>query len=147
MIKSPFNAKDRFGAEIKQEKVENESFGDFLKKHGLVPPDMMGYDEETTRKEYEEAMRDPSESLRDDEDDETMFEIAMINRKNSALVTDCRVRMGEIQFDRFFIVDKNADEFVKNGIWFDKTYKSKKGGNQFYGKTHGPKFNFLSENL
>ena len=31
-------------------------------------------------------------------------------------------------FDRFFVIEKGADDFVKTGIWFDKTMKSKVGG-------------------
>jgi hypothetical protein len=51
-----------------------------------------------------EGIKDPAEHLIDDEDDFSHFEIAIINKKNSALVCDCRVRMGEIVFDRFFVV-------------------------------------------
>ncbi len=80
LIETPRFARDDFKDEIKRERVENESFGDFLKKHGLVPPDMMGYDDEAMAKEHKEAMRDPSEGYRDDEDDFTHFEIALINR-------------------------------------------------------------------
>lgn len=81
-------------------------------------------------------MKDPFEQLLDDDDDETFFEIALINKKNSALVCDCKVRMGEVVFDRFFMVPKDADEFIRDGIWFHKTMKKGK----FYGVTHGPKF-------
>ena len=145
LIRDPINAKEEYGEEIKREGVENEGFGQFLKKHGLVPPDMMGYDEEAIKKEYKEGMKVPNQALLDDEEDNTCFEIAIINKNNTALVTDCRVRMGEVQFDRFFLVPKDADEFVKEGIWFHKTMKKQK--NKFYGVTHGPRFTFLSENL
>jgi hypothetical protein len=57
-------------------------------------------------------MKNPAEHLIDDEDDKLAFEIALINRKNSALVTDCSLRMGEIKFDRFFIIEKDASEFI-----------------------------------
>lgn len=50
--------------------------------------------------------------------------------------------MGEVVFDRFFVIEKDADRFV-SGIYFDKTMK--KG--EFYGQTHGPKFAYLSENI
>lgn len=49
-------------------------------------------------------MKVPNQALLDDEEDNTCFEIAIINKNNTALVTDCRVRMGEVQFDRFFLV-------------------------------------------
>lgn len=78
-------------------------------------------------------MKDPAEHLIDDEDDRLAFEIALINKNNSALVTDCSLRMGEIKFDRFFIIEKDANEFVLNGIWYDKLYRTKEKGNKFYG--------------
>jgi hypothetical protein len=123
LILDPINAKEEYADEIQREGVENEGFGQFLKKHGLVPPDMLGYDEEAIKRDYKEGMRDPTEGLLDDTDDVTFFEIAVINKNNSALVTDCRVRMGEVQFDRFFIVPKDADQFSKEGIWFHKLFK------------------------
>jgi hypothetical protein len=45
---------------------------------------MMGpeFDENNMRKEYKEAMKNPAEHLIDDPDDKTLFEIAVINRKN-----------------------------------------------------------------
>ena len=46
MIRKPEFAKDIYGAEIEKEQIEGESFGNFLKRHGLLPPDMMGYNEE-----------------------------------------------------------------------------------------------------
>jgi hypothetical protein len=134
LIQLPVNARDEHLHAIKENNIEGEGFGHFLKKHGLVPPDMMGYDEEETKKEYEEGLKDPTKHLLDDDDDETFFDIALINKKNQALVCDCKVRMGEIMFDRFFIVHKDADEFVRDGIWFHKTLKSSK----FYGMIHGP---------
>jgi hypothetical protein len=45
LIRDPVNARDEYADEIKKEGVENEGFGEFLKKHGLVAPDLMGYDE------------------------------------------------------------------------------------------------------
>lgn len=74
---------------------------------------MMGFDEEEYKKEYEEKMKDPFAHLIDDEEDKLMFEIALVNKKNQALVTDCKIRMGEIHFDKFFIINQDADEFVK----------------------------------
>ena len=38
-------------------------------------------------------------------------------------MTDCKVRMGEIMFNKWFIVKDSADQFIKNGIWYDKVYK------------------------
>jgi hypothetical protein len=109
LIKDPINARDEYEDDIKKEGVENEGFGQFLKRHGLVPPDMMGYDEEAMRKDFKESLKSPIEGLIDDEDDHTFFEIAVVNKNNSALVTDCKVRMGEVSFDRFFLVPSDAD--------------------------------------
>jgi hypothetical protein len=76
---------------------------------------MMGYDEEETRKEYMEGLKTPGMDLLDDEDDFTMFDIALINKNNRALMTDCNVKMGEIKFNRFTVIDNDADEFVRTG--------------------------------
>ena len=46
---NPINARDENLADIKRENIENESFGNFLKRHGLMPPDAMGYDEDSIR--------------------------------------------------------------------------------------------------
>ena len=80
-----------------------------------MPPDMMGYDEEETRKEYMEGMKTPGVEMLDDEEDSTMFDIALINKNNRAVMTDCNVRMGEIKFNRFTVIEKDADEFVRTG--------------------------------
>ena len=140
LIKSPVNAREEKIDEIKAQQIEGEGFGQFLKRHGLVPPDMMGYDEEETRKEYMEGLKTPGLDLLDDEDDFTMFDIALINKNNTALMTDCNVRMGEIKFNRFTVIDKDADEFVRTGRSQFRTTK-------FHGKLYGPRFDFLSENL
>lgn len=71
LITSPLNAKDEFAKEIQQKQIEGESFGEFLKRHGLVPPDMMGYNDDDARKEFREGISNPAEHLLDDEDDRT----------------------------------------------------------------------------
>ena len=96
LIRDPINAKEAYEDDIKREGIENEGFGQFLKRHGLVPPDMMGYDEDAMKRDFKEGLKNPTEGMIDDEDDNTVFDIAIINKNNSALVTDCRVRMGEI---------------------------------------------------
>jgi hypothetical protein len=115
LIKSPINAREENIDEIKAKQMEGEGFGQFLKRHGLVPPDMMGYDEDETRQEYMEGMRNPGSHLLDDDDDFTMFDIALINRQNKALYSDCNVRSGEIRFNRFAVIENDADEFIKIG--------------------------------
>jgi len=127
LIRDPTYAKDLYGEGFNSKQVQGESFGDFLKKHGLVPPDMMGFDERQVQEDHKEALKNPAQHLLDDPDDQTFFEIALINKANSALVTDCKVRMGEVQFHKWFVVRDRADEFIKQGIWFDKV--TRKQGN------------------
>jgi hypothetical protein len=43
---------------------------------------MMGYDEEETRREYLEGMKNPGKHLLDEEEDSTYFDIALINKNN-----------------------------------------------------------------
>jgi hypothetical protein len=61
-----------------------------LKRHGMIPPNMMGpeFDENKQYMEYLKGLRNPGEDLLDDEDDECFFEIAIINKKNKALVIE-----------------------------------------------------------
>ena len=77
---------------------------------------MMGYDEDETRKEYMEGLKNPGEHLLDDEDDFTMFDIALINRQNRALYADCNVRMGEIKFNRFAVIKMLMNLYEKEGL-------------------------------
>ena len=125
--------------------MQGESFGDFLKKNGLVPPDMMDYDENEVRKDYDEKMADPSEKFVDHEEDTTGFEIMLINKRNMGLVFDSKVHNGEIMFDRVLQIPKDATEWLNKGTWLDKMWKKK--DNSQYGLHHGPRFVFLSENL
>lgn len=102
------------------------------------------YDEAKMERAHQEGMKNPFEKSLDDVDDVTMFEIAIINKKNKALVTDCKVLEGEINFGRAFIVPSDANNFIK-GVWLDKLCAPK--DSKLYGITHAPKFNFLSEPL
>lgn len=144
LIETPKDALDETEGQPKQ--MLGESFGSFLKRHGMVPPNMMGqeYDERQMQKEHEEALKNPLEKILDDPDDQSMFEVAIVNKKDKALVTDCQVKNGEIYFDKIFTVKHDAHEFVK-GIWIDKTLN--RDSNKFYDMTHGPRFSYLSEPL
>ena len=86
-------------------------------------------------------MKDPAEPYRDDEDDITSFEVAIMNKYNSALVTDCIVKSGEIFFGNMFVIKDDAHQFIKE-TWSEKTL-TKKG--KFQPTFYGPKFDFLSE--
>ena len=52
-------------------KLSPHSFGSFLKKHGLVPPEMQGkeFEEEEILKEEIESRHNPMLDVADDEDD------------------------------------------------------------------------------
>jgi hypothetical protein len=65
-------------------KLKGHTFGDYLKKHGLMPANMQGkeYDEETLVKEEIERNKNPLEEVYDDRDDEITFEIAIVNKRN-----------------------------------------------------------------
>ena len=79
-------------------KLQAKSFGSFLKETGLMPPNMMGkeYDEGEMLREEIEARKDPIQAKLDDEEDQTVFEISLINTRNQALTVDCFVKNGEI---------------------------------------------------
>lgn len=124
------NQEDIYSDKSLRQNLQGESFGDILQKHGLIPPDMQDLNDRNFQKEYLEGIRDPAAHLIDDEDDYSHFEIAIVNKKNAALVCDCRVRMGEVVFDRFFVVKEGmGTQFVKDGIWFDKVLRK---GSPFY---------------
>ncbi|CDW79904.1 mitochondrial glycoprotein [Stylonychia lemnae] len=130
--------------ERQAEAISNDGFGKFLKKHGLLPPNMVDYDERAEMKAKIEAKKMPGQELIDDQYDRCKFEVSIVNKKNQALVCDLSLRMGEIIIDELFIVKDDADEFVQNH-WFD--IKNKKTNNKFYSKVHPFKYKYLSENV
>ena len=71
--------------------LEPKSFGDWLRDSNLLPPDFdqPGLDEEEIRKEYEDAMENPLEKIMDHDDDETQFEICIIDKNNKGLIVEC----------------------------------------------------------
>ena len=110
LIMDPTNMADEYKEEAKR--YEPESFFEFLKKQGMVPPDLMGMNEQTERKEYMEKLKSPWEHLIDDEEDKTYFEVAVLNRANQALVADCRLYMSEIFFHKFMVIPENAKDWL-----------------------------------
>lgn len=74
--------------------IEGESFGSFLKKHGLVPPNLMGpeHEEKQIHKDYIKAVEMPGDEQLDNERDGCRFEVAVINKDNQALVSECVVK-------------------------------------------------------
>lgn len=93
-------------------RLQPHSFGHFLKKHGMVPPNMMGreFDDDYIMKEDIEEKRNPVERVVDHEDDRTLFDITMVNKNDSALNMDCTLYNGEIIFGKVRVFDKN-------GLW------------------------------
>jgi hypothetical protein len=67
--------------------MSEHTFGHFLKKFGMVAPNMMGpeFEEEYLVKEELEARRDKAKPFYDHVEDKTCFEIAIVNKANMAL--------------------------------------------------------------
>ena len=95
-------------------RASGESFTDFLRKYNLLPPNFLGpeYDERKFEMDYKEKLKDPTDHLIDHENDRIAFQIHVVNRRNMALVVDCSVRMGEIDFGKVMLVKDNANEFI-----------------------------------
>ena len=100
--------------ELKQDpttikKLQEKSFGTFLKEAGLVPPDMMGkeYDEEEIIREEMEARKDHLSEKLDHKEDTSNFEVSLVDIDNKAITIDCVVKNGEITFGkvRIFTAD------------------------------------------
>jgi hypothetical protein len=117
-------------------RLRPHTFGHFLKKHGLVPPNMMGeeYDEDFIIREEIEERKDPFKNVNDHEDDQTCFEISLVNKKNMALGVDCKVVNGEIEFGNVKVVNENGLNNARM-TWVEKIAKTK--ANKSY---KGPSF-------
>lgn len=63
---------------------------------------MMGneFDEDQLIKEEIEARRDNRKTVMDHEDDKTCFEIAIVNKRDMAVIIDCKTQDGEITFGK-----------------------------------------------
>ena len=96
-------------------KLQPEAFGSWLRRHGLLPPDMdlPEYDEEAIRKEYEEANSNPMAKYADHEDDSTPFEICLINKRDEGLFIEAVVHQSEVSFERVAVVGRDALELAK----------------------------------
>lgn len=96
-------------------RLKPHSFGHFLKKHGMVPPNMMGeeFDEENLLKEDLLERRDPKKDIMDHDDDVTCFEISVVNKRNMAVNIDCSVQNGEINFGKVRIFSEAGLEMAK----------------------------------
>ncbi len=120
-------------------KATDKTFGSFLKKFGFLPPNMMNKeeeDEEALREEIEERGTRDRDKAFDDTDDQTCFEITIVNKHNQALCIDAKVYNGDITFNKTRLLMQDGLA-VSQRTWLEKgksnsTYK-------------GPKFAQLSE--
>ena len=93
----------------------DKTFGGFLRKHGLVPPNQTGqdYDEETIAKEGLAERRDEMKDWLDHQDDRTLFEVTVCNRRDQAVNIDCSVHNGEITFGKVKVYSDKGLEKTK----------------------------------
>jgi len=71
----------------------------------------------------------------DHEDDKTNFEIAIINKRNMALVLDCQTQDGQITFGKIQLSSDNGLEYAKSS-WYERQKQK---------RYHGPTFTHMSE--
>lgn len=92
------------------------SFGEYLRKNNLAPPNMLGpeYDEMNIIRDYYQGIQNPGEEYMDRKEDVTKFDIALVNKKNQAFVGECIIRMGELKLQNLYMIMHDGDEFVKN---------------------------------
>ena len=90
--------------------MEPEPFSKWLKRHELLPPDFAtpGYDEESIRDTYDEAMRDKVSEISDHIDDKSNFEICVINKSNQGLLINAGVNQGEIKLGKVISLNEDA---------------------------------------
>jgi hypothetical protein len=108
-------------------KTTEKTFGFFLKKHGFLPPDMMGreYDDELAlREEVEKRSTKERDQAYDDTDDQTCFEIAIINQHNQSLVIDAKVYNGDITFNQTKLIMQNGLAHSQKS-WIEKGKRNK----------------------
>ena len=79
-------------------KLKGHTFGDYLKKHGLMPQHMQGkeWEEEEIIREELAKQVNPLDAVYDDPDDELSFEIAVVNKQNKALIMAAKVKESNV---------------------------------------------------
>lgn len=67
--------------------LRSPPFSEWLKKNNLLPPDfdLPEYDEEEIEKEYIEANTDPMQKFSDHKEDQSTFEICVINKRDEGI--------------------------------------------------------------
>ena len=92
-------------------------------------------------------MENPQDKFMDHDDDETQFEICVIDKENKGLIIECFLKQGEISFGRILSVYKDALSICKLSQMSRR--KHMVSGVQFPASeiSRGPLWNFLSERL
>ena len=133
--------------------LQANSFGDYLKKFNMVPPHMMGgeYDEDSVIQEEMEARRYKLKPFVDHDDDQTLFEISIVNRSNQCMTYSCFSHNGEIIINKVQVTPENGIEQAKEQTLnrlssrlqgrTEQTSKSTKKSTSY----PGPQFKNLSE--
>ena len=120
-------------------------------KYDMLPPDfdLQDYDEETTKKQYDEANKNPVDKISDHEDDKTAFEINIINKRNESLVIPCLLFQGEIHPQFVYNIRDDAINFSQMTTFQRNRLNEDLTGESFQSsyKIYGPKWMYLNENL
>ena len=66
------------------------------------------YDDDYIMKEDIEERRNPIESVADHEEDQTIFDLTMVNKSDMALNVDCSIYTGEIVFGKMRVFSSNG---------------------------------------
>jgi len=130
-------------------KLEPQAFSSWLKNNGMMPPDfdLPEYDEETIRREYEQANSDPLKKYVDDEDDRTRFDISIINKQNEGLLVAGEVFQGELHLLKVFSLSGDALAIARTTHCQRLNTEVEGIRFQEHAMSHAPNWEFLSENL
>ena len=123
--------------------LQPSTFVSFLNKHGVMPPNTVGneYDEDEQIRADLEARKHPLADEYDHADDATHFAISVVNRRNRALAVDCRVRDGEVTFDKVRLHTEGGIADAQQ-TWLDRA-RNPAARNKY----PGPLFRAMSEPL
>jgi hypothetical protein len=92
----------------------------WLRKNNLLPPDFnhAEFDEEQIRKEYDDANKDITKEMFDDEDDWVSFDVCIINKANGGLVLPCVSRSGHIKIQNVQSIQSQAYQICNENLVF-----------------------------
>jgi hypothetical protein len=93
-------------------------------------------------------MANPMDKINDHEDDITYFEICIINKMNQGMILFCMLNQAEIKFQCVQNISSDALKICSMSQTQRNFYKNENGLSwRHMADSHGPKWNFLSENL